>query len=55
VLRELAGEHVPVALLIVDHDMSEMPGVDFSRMHMKCTRWPNGCSWWSATTRRATR
>jgi thioredoxin reductase (NADPH) len=29
VLRELAGEHVPVALLIVDHDMSEMPGVDF--------------------------
>ncbi|HZD69571.1 MAG TPA: FAD-dependent oxidoreductase [Actinomycetes bacterium] len=29
VLRELAGDHVPVALLIVDHDMSEMPGVDF--------------------------
>jgi thioredoxin reductase (NADPH) len=29
VLRELAGEHVPVALHIVDHDMSEMPGVDF--------------------------
>jgi thioredoxin reductase (NADPH) len=34
VLRELAGEHVPVALLIVDHDMSEMPGVDFlARAH----------------------
>ena len=29
VLRELAGEHVLVALLIVDHDMSEMAGVDF--------------------------
>ncbi len=29
VLRELAGEHEPVALLIVDHDMTEMAGVDF--------------------------
>ena len=29
VLRELAGQHAPVALLIVDHDMSEMAGVDF--------------------------
>jgi thioredoxin reductase (NADPH) len=29
VLRELADEHVPVALLIVDHEMSEMPGVEF--------------------------
>jgi thioredoxin reductase (NADPH) len=29
VLRELAREQVAVALLIVDHDMSEMPGVDF--------------------------
>jgi thioredoxin reductase (NADPH) len=28
-LRELADEHEPVALLIVDHNMSEMPGVDF--------------------------
>ena len=28
-LRELANEHEPVALLIVDHNMSEMPGVDF--------------------------
>ena len=33
-LRELAGEHEPVALLIVDHDMSEMAGVDFlARAH----------------------
>ena len=33
-LRELAGEHQPVALLIVDHDMGEMPGVDFlARAH----------------------
>ena len=33
-LRELADEHEPVALLIVDHDMSEMPGVDFlARAH----------------------
>jgi thioredoxin reductase (NADPH) len=29
VLRKLAGEHVPVALLIVDHSMTEMTGVDF--------------------------
>jgi thioredoxin reductase (NADPH) len=29
VLRQLAGEHALVALLIVDHDMSEMAGVDF--------------------------
>jgi CheY-like chemotaxis protein len=29
VLRALADEHVPVALLIVDHNMSEMPGVGF--------------------------
>jgi thioredoxin reductase (NADPH) len=28
-LRELAGHHDTVALLIVDHHMSEMPGVDF--------------------------
>jgi thioredoxin reductase (NADPH) len=28
-LRELAGRHEPVALLIVDHDMSDMPGVGF--------------------------
>lgn len=34
VLRELAGKHVPVALLIVDHDMGEMAGVDFlARAH----------------------
>ncbi len=34
VLRELAGEHEPVALLIVDHDMTEMAGVDFlARAH----------------------
>ena len=34
VLRELADRHEPVALLIVDHDMSEMPGVDFlARAH----------------------
>ena len=33
-LRELADEHQPVALLIVDHDMCEMPGVDFlARAH----------------------
>ena len=28
-LRELADQHEPVALLIVGHDMDEMPGVDF--------------------------
>ena len=33
-LRELADEHEPVALLIVDHDMTEMAGVDFlARAH----------------------
>jgi thioredoxin reductase (NADPH) len=33
-LRGLADEHEPVALLIVDHDMSEMPGVEFlARAH----------------------
>jgi thioredoxin reductase (NADPH) len=33
-LRALAGSGVPVALLIVDHDMGEMPGVDFlARAH----------------------
>jgi thioredoxin reductase (NADPH) len=29
VLRQLAGEQAPVALLIVDHDLSEMSGVGF--------------------------
>jgi thioredoxin reductase (NADPH) len=28
-LRGLADGHEPVALLIVDHNMGEMPGVDF--------------------------
>jgi len=41
-LRELADERVPVALLIVDHDMGEMPGVDFLArardMHPLATR-----------------
>src|SRR5215475_15484328 len=41
-LRELADERVPVALLIVDHDMGEMPGVDFlaraREMHPLATR-----------------
>ena len=33
-LRELADKHESVALLIVDHDMSEMPGIDFlARAH----------------------
>jgi thioredoxin reductase (NADPH) len=33
-LRGLAGERAPVALLIADHDMGEMPGVDFlARAH----------------------
>ena len=33
-LRKLADQHEPVALLIVDHDMSEMPGVGFlARAH----------------------
>jgi len=33
-LRGLASEREPVALLIVDHDMSEMPGVGFlARAH----------------------
>ncbi|HEY3034594.1 MAG TPA: hypothetical protein VGJ54_08050, partial [Streptosporangiaceae bacterium] len=33
-LRGLADERIPVALLIVDHDMAEMPGVDFlARAH----------------------
>ena len=29
VLGDLAGQHAPVALLIADHDMTEMAGVDF--------------------------
>jgi thioredoxin reductase (NADPH) len=33
-LRELADQHEPVALVIVDHNMPEMPGVDFlARAH----------------------
>jgi thioredoxin reductase (NADPH) len=33
-LRRLADEHQPVALLIVGHDMSDMPGADFlARAH----------------------
>jgi response regulator RpfG family c-di-GMP phosphodiesterase len=33
-LRKLADEHASVAVLIVDHDMSEIPGVDFlARAH----------------------
>ena len=33
-LRRLAGQDEPVALLIVDHQMSEMPGLDFlARAH----------------------
>ena len=41
-LRDLADDRVPVALLIVDHDMAEMPGVDFlaraHEMHPLATR-----------------
>ena len=41
-LRELAGTGDPVALLIVDHNMSEMPGVEFlaraHRMHPQAKR-----------------
>ncbi len=41
-LRELADAGLPVALLIVDHNMSEMPGVDFlaraHEMHPKAKR-----------------
>jgi thioredoxin reductase (NADPH) len=34
ILRELADEHVTVAVLIVDHKMREMPGVEFlARAH----------------------
>ena len=34
VLHELANRHEPVALLIVDHDMPGMPGIDFlARAH----------------------
>ena len=34
-LRELAGQHEPVALLIVDRDMTEMAGVGFlARAHV---------------------
>jgi len=33
-LHQLAGQHAQVALLIVDHEMGEMPGVDFlARAH----------------------
>jgi thioredoxin reductase (NADPH) len=42
VLRKLADEHVPVALLIVAHGMTEMPGVDFlaraNEMHPQAKR-----------------
>jgi hypothetical protein len=31
-LRKLADEHEPVALLIVDHDLSEMPGTPRARV-----------------------
>jgi thioredoxin reductase (NADPH) len=41
-LRDLADSGEPVALLIADHDMSEMPGVDFLacalRMHPRAKR-----------------
>jgi thioredoxin reductase (NADPH) len=41
-LRDLAGQHQPVALLIAGHDMSEMPGADFlaraHRMHPQAKR-----------------
>jgi len=34
ILRDLAGSGDPVALLIADHDMAEMSGVDFlARAH----------------------
>ena len=54
-LHSLAVREQPVALLIVSHAMREMPGVDFSPGHTNCIRWPNGCSWWTAITRRGAR
>ena len=49
-LRRLAEAHEPVALLIVDHQMMDMPGVDFLAWAHRCTPWPSGCSSSSATT-----
>src|SRR5947208_835846 len=41
-LRELAGTHEPVALLIAGHDMAEMPGAGFleraHQMHPRAKR-----------------
>ena len=54
-LRDLAAGHESVALLIVDHNMPEMPGVDFLAGHTTCTRERSACFWSSATTRRAAR
>lgn len=41
VLRRLSAEHQQVALLIADHDMSEMPGTEFlARAHEMHPRLP---------------
>jgi hypothetical protein len=55
VLRGLADSGGQVALLIVDHNLSGSPGPTSSPAPTKCTRWPNVCSWWNATTRRGAR
>jgi DNA-binding NarL/FixJ family response regulator len=53
ILRRLADRREAVALLIVDHDMSEMPGVDFLARDMHFTRWLSEYCWWSVITRPA--
>ena len=54
-LGELADEHVTVVVLIVGHQMREMPGAEFlaraHRIHPRASE----CSWSSATTPPAAR
>jgi thioredoxin reductase (NADPH) len=54
-LHRLARRGDRVALLIVDHDMTELPGLEVLPTPMSCIRRPSGCSWWSGTTRPAAR
>jgi hypothetical protein len=54
-LRQLSDDHQTVALLIAGHDMSQMPGAAFLAQAHQMHRKPNGCSWWSGTTRPAAR
>jgi thioredoxin reductase (NADPH) len=55
ILRELEQSGVPVALLIADHNMPEMSGIDFLAGAHRLHPLASACCWSSVTTPRAAR